>query len=552
MKVLTRALAAVLVVSVLAALFSCGGRRLSLPDATLLSEPTKSNPASSYDPFAPVQPTLKPDQAAIRALPGVETGGFKLVAVNERYESAPEVAASLRMTPQGETLSIRLLEAVSQDAYLYLFYPAEKVHPCEAEKGQALDESYLFLAVIRKPGVLPLAIARVRGDGSEPMVSAGEIARLRFEPGAARETARAAISGINKVQDLAATISLDGAAVVSWQEIHPGDYNNDGLVSILDLTPLAANFGASVEGAENPGKIDLVDGNRDGVVSILDLTPLAANFDTTITGYNVYRTLLATQEEDPDPLDSERWDRVLRMEGGEPVADQPTVVREGNGQDFRLPYSLNDRPDEPGFYAYFVRPYGLPGDDPIEGPISNVAKTEQPTGQPELFLTVVDRDPPLYAVGDHVILQVFIQGAYDLFSANVRFLYRSDILQLVEAVPSLDGYDPNLLYDETTELDPLFLGLSVGPASGVEDYDVAAFNATRRAPASTVAGAGPLAYFDFAVIDPGGAGPLNQFPEAFMFPTASNFIYLMGQEYGVFLASPRYTDMEGITVSTGG
>jgi len=550
-KVLTRALAALLIIALLVAVFSCGGRRLTLPQASLSSDSHASHRASSYDPFAPVQPTVRPDEAAIAALPGVEDSGFKLVAVNEHYESAPELLARLQMEVDGEAVRVILTRTIHRDAYLYLFYPTAEMHLRSADKGAALGEDYLFLAVAKHRGVVALGLARARGDGSEAMIPSGEIVRLRFASGAAKDAARAAISGINKVEDVAATISEDGTALVSWQEMHPGDYNNDGLVSILDLTPLAANFGASVDGAENPGKIDLIDGNRDGFIAISDITPLAANFDTTIAGYNVYRTLLATQEEDPDPLDSERWERVLRMEGGEPVADQPTVVREGNGQDFRLPYSLNDRPEEPGFYAYFVRPYGLPGDDPSEGPISNVAKTEQPTGQPELFLTVVDRDPPLYAVGDHVILQVSIQSAYNLFSANVRFFYRSDIMQLVDAAPSMDGYDPNLLYDEAGELDPLFLGLSVGP-SGVENYDVAAFNATRRAPAPTVSGSGTLAYFDFAVIDAGGAGPMNQFPQAFVFPTASNFIYLMGEEYGIFLPSPRYTDMEGITVTTGG
>ncbi|OPX22301.1 MAG: hypothetical protein B1H03_04775 [Planctomycetales bacterium 4484_113] len=134
-------------------MFSCGGRRLTLPQASLSSDSHASHRASSYDPFAPVQPTVRPDEAAIAALPGVEDSGFKLVAVNEHYESAPELLARLQMEVDGEAVRVILTRTIHRDAYLYLFYPTAEMHLRSADKGAALGEDYLFLAVAKHRGV---------------------------------------------------------------------------------------------------------------------------------------------------------------------------------------------------------------------------------------------------------------------------------------------------------------------------------------------------------------------------------------------------------------
>ena len=52
------------------------------------------------------------------------------------------------------------------------------------------------------------------------------------------------------------------------------DVNNDGVVNILDLTLVAANFGTTPTADQTPN----TDVNGDGIVNILDLTLVASYF----------------------------------------------------------------------------------------------------------------------------------------------------------------------------------------------------------------------------------------------------------------------------------
>jgi len=81
----------------------------------------------------------------------------------------------------------------------------------------------------------------------------------------------------NRVGDL----RISGTQL-TWSYKNGGDYNQDGIVSILDITPLAVHFNETA-GATN----EWIDGNADTVINILDITPLAANFMTDLARYAV-------------------------------------------------------------------------------------------------------------------------------------------------------------------------------------------------------------------------------------------------------------------------
>ncbi len=527
--------------------------------------PVSNHYSSDYNPFAPVRKVAHPTPEGISTYPGLEVGSYKLVAVNSEHQpislSSAEVSLNVAGGPS-PSVEIALSKEWEGNLLLYLFYPQEELFVQEVSQSAefASDEDVLFFSSARVPGVIGLAVITLPGRATSS-IQARKVASIAFTtaPVRHRTVSVPPTKQRNQVDDLTATINPDGTVFLGWTERHIGDYSNDGGVNIQDVTPVAEMFFQTRETTSNPGRFEIVDGNGDGVINIQDMTPLAENFFTVITGYSVYRTLLTSPDEDPDPEEASRWQRIPR-EGAEPPDAPPTVVRQFNNQDFRLPYTLNDVPPEPGFYAYFVRPFSRPEDNPNEGIISVVAKTQEPAGQAELFLTVANADgrgdPPIFSVGEDVILKVHIENAFGVFSSNVRFLYRSDVLELLEdfpnrPVPSLDGYEPNLLFDADFGGDPLFLGLDVGDAGpdGYANYRWSAMNATKRAPAPTASGSGALAYFRFRVIA-GGDEPVTTIENAFRFPQSSVFIYLMAEEYGVLLPAPIFSDSETIAVST--
>jgi len=92
--------------------------------------------------------------------------------------------------------------------------------------------------------------------------------------------------------DLAAAAALSwnsGTGDLSWYYTHPGDYNQDGLVTVSDITPLGQNFGA-----EGPFAIDsalsVVDGNSDGLITVSDITPVGQNFGKQLAACQAYHS----------------------------------------------------------------------------------------------------------------------------------------------------------------------------------------------------------------------------------------------------------------------
>ena len=94
------------------------------------------------------------------------------------------------------------------------------------------------------------------------------------------------------VTDLARPhIELNPAGpALSWWLVSPGDYNQDGVVSVSDLTPLGVALGEHVN--QNPVSFavadTLIDGDRNGEINISDLTPLGANLGNSITEWRLY------------------------------------------------------------------------------------------------------------------------------------------------------------------------------------------------------------------------------------------------------------------------
>ncbi|MEZ5336868.1 MAG: hypothetical protein R3F46_01260 [bacterium] len=95
---------------------------------------------------------------------------------------------------------------------------------------------------------------------------------------------RIASKVIPAVDDLARNARWN---ILSWNYANPGDYDQNGVVSIADLTPLGQNFLQS--GPFDPGSaLFMVDGDGNGEINLADISVIGQNFGNSVSGYELY------------------------------------------------------------------------------------------------------------------------------------------------------------------------------------------------------------------------------------------------------------------------
>lgn len=180
-----------------------------------------------------------------------------------------------------------------------------------------------------------------------------------------------------------------GAAgiVLNWTEILEGDYDNNGVVGISDLTSIAIDFGKTVtydnaqdhngiswwpsgDPEDNLGdgqsvppqagsgalnwRLSRVDGDRNGLISTADVTPIAQHWQEQISGYRVYRKGPGDLEFKmlSDPAEPQSSMSVPRSQAG-PKA-MSTVL-----PNWPVRYAYVDAEPTSGMYQYRVVPFDL-------------------------------------------------------------------------------------------------------------------------------------------------------------------------------------------------
>ncbi len=508
-------------------LTGCGGA-LSLEQPEL--DPTAGK-AAAWNPLAP-SIEVRPLMEALATAPFVSSGGYRVSALGAANLPDAETLAALRLEAAGDTLAI-YSDAALPSASLYVRFDPEREHVTSAEvkRGDGLG-----LAIVRR-GLVAIAVT---GTGGALLDPAEPLAVVSFTAGAepvAKIPAEISQVPRSKVKDLQAIYDGESSATLSWFERHNGDYNLDGEVGVNDLTPLGLYFDQpAVEGEDDWALIEVVDGDEDGLITVADITPIGQSFLSFITGYNVYRTPLAEPEEEPDPADSGRWEKVLN--NAEPTG--PSAPRDYNGQKTRLQYTFLDTPEEPGSFGWYVVPVGKPGETPLEGPVSNVATTMVVPPGVALSFEIQAPKSELLNVGNEFYIGVRVANVEGLFSANVRFEYDSTLVEYVDSVAfytdELSTEHPNLLEP------PLFVGADVGDIA--DGYREVGFNATQRKDLDEPKdGEGFVGYVKFRCIDDG----INE--ECFRFPQSSVYLYLWGATYGVPVGIPELGDPQIVNIA---
>jgi len=301
---------------------ACGGHSRSLPPATP-STPTVTDGAVEGALPSGQMGTELPPTAGIplnwHKGPSACFGELSLTAYYPEGRNPQSYLRGLRLVPRGEETGCYDLVATGdlekRRALLFeVGYPEGLMHPVEVSFAPRYqDAAALTFTTLDAEGVLPLGVIKLDVI-TEPPAGESVIATVRFACGGTCHSASKVPTGpLNKVELHAGTSE---GATIAWDERNCADTNNDGVVSIADITPIAAYF---TQSASASAGAEMADTNKDTVVSIADLTNIAAFYGAELAGYAIYR-VTATSPVDAETAlaalpDSSFYDSIDRPAG---------------------------------------------------------------------------------------------------------------------------------------------------------------------------------------------------------------------------------------------
>ena len=166
-----------------------------------------------------------------------------------------------------------------------------------------------------------------------------------------------------------APTNATSAAVASWEEqtgymwffYNAGDYNQDGIVSASDLTPVGQHYGET--GPFDPASaVDVIDGNHDETIDDNDMPIIGKYLANQIVGYNLYTS------NDPDDYTFSSTSPSRTSE----IAQLAMSEALGSIAVDRLHFEYLPPPGAIQYY-FWVRPYDAEGN---EGVPSNLVVIE--------------------------------------------------------------------------------------------------------------------------------------------------------------------------------
>jgi hypothetical protein len=144
--------------------------------------------------------------------------------------------------------------------------------------GINLSAELMELDAMQTPkGVDPAVFAQLKASLRTALIARGEGKLVSTPP----------MGPANAVPDLSVTDTGGGTADITWHYYNVGDYNQDGVVNVADITPLAIHYGQGWVAGEENTLAAVVDGSGNKSVDIADVTQIAMNFGVECAGYNI-------------------------------------------------------------------------------------------------------------------------------------------------------------------------------------------------------------------------------------------------------------------------
>jgi len=220
-------------------------------------------------------------------------------------------------------------------------------------------------------------------DGADPAVFAAlksELADMLRKRGDDR-----IVSAPPMLPASSAYLSWDSdSSTLNWGYKCTGDYNQDSLVGVNDITPLGQNYLAEVPGDPN-SMLAVVDGNGDGLITVNDITQIGQNYGARVTAYNVYSSSALSDY----PSEAASGNGGAALLGSVPFPEGPPPA----GERRRFSFAVDDPQPETYFWV-------RPTDGSSEGTPSSYYHLPTPLNQPPVAsltaeLTVCDIGEPV-------------------------------------------------------------------------------------------------------------------------------------------------------------
>ena len=216
----------------------------------------------------------------------------------------------------------------------------------------------------------------VRPQDSAGVSGEFEVLRVRFTRGATanRRVAAVPTSWDSAIPNLAVDFATGN---ISFYYYNIGDYNQDSLVGVSDLTPVGMYYEQQSDppgGFPEESVLSVVDGNHNGLIEVADITPIGQNYENIVTLWRVYGGPAADY---PGDYDEDEGNGAATIYGTVGFTDTASLPYEERLKFASNIASLGSFTDE----AVWLRPLGNEDD---EGVASN------------MVLAGVDVTPPVW------------------------------------------------------------------------------------------------------------------------------------------------------------
>ena len=222
--------------------------------------------------------------------------GLRLLPGSPADENSPvRISTEQHAVPDGLRIDIRVEDASELHGLYFSYdYDATQLSPTGVEDAGLLGavSDNLLLSILDRPGHLEAGLLQVRSQARSGFSGSGILASLYFAeqpcPAVPRSSSQAPQNEASRPQlNFTPGIPPLTQDSFSWYYSCTGDYSQDGLVAISDLTPLGIHFG---EGGGFAMELEQsqIDGDGNGELTIADLTPIGINFGSSVNAFNVY------------------------------------------------------------------------------------------------------------------------------------------------------------------------------------------------------------------------------------------------------------------------